>query len=72
LRKSLVNICIYIHLFFSNLKKTKFHRKRIRAEEEEEIDYISEENRKFNLRLEQAFGKYTSEIKENFERGTAL
>lgn len=55
-----------------NLKKTKFHRKRIRGEDEEEIDYISEENRKFNQKLEIAFGKYTSEIKENFERGTAL
>jgi len=36
------------------------------------VDYINEKNRKFNRDLEKYYGKYTKDIKDSFERGTAL
>ncbi len=35
-------------------------------------DYINERNMKFNQKLERFYGKYTKEIKDNLERGTAV
>ena len=37
-----------------------------------DIDYINEKNASFNRGIGQAFDKYTVEIKQNIERGTAL
>ncbi|CAD6897487.1 unnamed protein product [Tilletia controversa] len=37
-----------------------------------EVTYINEKNRRFNEKAERFFGKYTKEIRESFERGTAL
>ncbi|OBS63574.1 hypothetical protein A6R68_07834, partial [Neotoma lepida] len=36
-----------------------------------DIDYINERNAKFNKKAERFYGKYTAEIKQNLERGTA-
>ncbi len=36
------------------------------------VDYVTNKNAKINRDLEQAYGKYTKEIKANLERGTAL
>ena len=36
------------------------------------VDYVTKKNAKINRDLEQAYGKYTKEIKANLERGTAL
>ncbi|KAJ3370352.1 hypothetical protein GGF31_004182 [Allomyces arbusculus] len=38
----------------------------------EDVAHISEKNRVFNQKLARAYDKYTSEIKESLERGTAL
>ena len=47
-------------------------RKRKAYNPDEDVSYISEANRKYNIDLEKSYGKYTKEIKANLERGTAL
>ncbi|KAH1231219.1 Pre-mRNA-splicing factor syf2 [Glycine max] len=52
-------------------KRNSFSRRR-RFHEEKDIDSINDRNEHFNKKIERAFGKYTLEIKNNLERGTAL
>ncbi|KAL2324001.1 hypothetical protein Fmac_023059 [Flemingia macrophylla] len=52
-------------------KRRSFSRRR-RFHEEKDIDSINDRNEHFNKKIERAFGKYTLEIKNNLERGTAL
>lgn len=52
-------------------KCNSFSRRR-RFHEEKDIDSINDRNEHFNKKIERAFGKYTLEIKNNLERGTAL
>ncbi|KAL6958184.1 hypothetical protein U1Q18_034697 [Sarracenia purpurea var. burkii] len=52
-------------------KRKSFSRRR-RFHEEKDIDSINDRNEHFNKKIERAFGKYTLEIKNNLERGTAL
>ena len=47
-------------------------RSRVRIEEDEDITYINDKNKVFNKKLERFFSKYTGDIKQSFERGTAL
>ncbi|EEB90725.1 hypothetical protein MPER_11029, partial [Moniliophthora perniciosa FA553] len=56
-------------------KRGKFSRKRLN-EDEGDITYINEHNRVFNkkasLHIARYYDKYTTEIRNSFERGTAL
>uniref|UniRef100_A0A7N0UZC3 Pre-mRNA-splicing factor SYF2 n=1 Tax=Kalanchoe fedtschenkoi TaxID=63787 RepID=A0A7N0UZC3_KALFE len=52
-------------------KRKSFSRRR-RFRDEKDIDSINDRNEHFNKKIERAFGKYTLEIKNNLERGTAL
>nr|CAN77350.1 hypothetical protein VITISV_007542 [Vitis vinifera] len=52
-------------------KRQSFSRRR-KFHEEKDIDSINDRNEHFNKKIERAFGKYTLEIKNNLERGTAL
>ncbi|XP_064628720.1 pre-mRNA-splicing factor SYF2-like [Lineus longissimus] len=52
-------------------KRSKFSRRR-GFDEEADIDYINERNMRFNKKLERFYGTYTTEIKQNLERGTAV
>ena len=52
-------------------KRKKFSRRRV-FDEEEEVQWINEANRRFTKQLDRAFGDYTREIKNNLERGTAI
>ncbi|KAM7479459.1 hypothetical protein LguiA_027672 [Lonicera macranthoides] len=52
-------------------KRQSFSRRR-KFREEKDIDSINDRNEHFNKKIERAFGKYTLEIKNNLERGTAL
>ncbi|CAA2970868.1 Hypothetical predicted protein [Olea europaea subsp. europaea] len=52
-------------------KARSFSRRRKYCEEKD-IDSINDRNEHFNEKIERAFGKYTLEIKNNLERGTAL
>ncbi|CAI5745086.1 unnamed protein product [Peronospora destructor] len=51
--------------------RKKFSRRR-QHYEGEDVDYINDQNRSFNRKASQAFNKYTVEIRQNLERGTAL
>jgi len=52
-------------------RRHKFSRRRTWYEDRD-IDFINERNRKFNAKVARAFNPYTTEIRENLERGTAL
>ncbi|KAF8687002.1 hypothetical protein HU200_043282 [Digitaria exilis] len=52
-------------------KRKSFSRRR-KFNEDKDIDSINDRNEHFNKKIERAFGKYTLEIKNNLERGTAL
>lgn len=52
-------------------RRAKFT-KRKAVNEDDDITYINERNRRFNEQVSKAFDKYTEEIRDNFERGTAL
>ncbi|XP_041351711.1 pre-mRNA-splicing factor syf2-like isoform X2 [Gigantopelta aegis] len=52
-------------------KRAKYSRRRA-FDEDADIDYINERNMKFNQKLERFYGSYTTEIKQNLERGTAV
>ncbi|KAG8961656.1 hypothetical protein FRC03_005113 [Tulasnella sp. 419] len=51
--------------------RRKFSRKRPN-EDEGDVTYINEANKVFNKKIERYYNKYTAEIRESFERGTAL
>ena len=52
-------------------KRKKFHRRRLH-DDDKDITYINERNRKFNEKIDRSYSKYTQEIKSNLERGTAI
>ncbi|KAK4284864.1 hypothetical protein QN277_001642 [Acacia crassicarpa] len=53
-------------------EKLKSFSRRRKFHEEKDIDSINDRNEHFNKKIERAFGRYTLEIKNNLERGTAL
>jgi len=52
-------------------KRSKFSRRRA-VHTDSDIDYINERNMRFNKKAERFYGKYTQELKESLERGTAV
>jgi pre-mRNA-splicing factor SYF2 len=52
-------------------EKEKFSRRRMHTDAGD-VDYINEDNAKFNKRVKRSFDKYTVEIRQNLERGTAV
>lgn len=52
--------------------KRKQYSRRREFKFDKDIDYINERNKKFNEKAERFYGKYTAEIKQNLERGTAV
>lgn len=52
-------------------QKAKFSRRRMHVADED-VNYINEQNRHFNKKMERFFGEYTHETRQNLERGTAL
>jgi len=53
-------------------KKRKNYSRRRAIHQDGDVDFINERNRVFNKKLERFYGKYTQEIKDNLERGTAV
>ncbi|ORY96249.1 SYF2 splicing factor-domain-containing protein [Syncephalastrum racemosum] len=51
---------------------TRETRSRERKEQADDISWINEKNRVFNQKIARFYDKYTKEIRENLERGTAL
>ncbi|VDM31643.1 unnamed protein product [Hydatigera taeniaeformis] len=53
-------------------KKKAVYSRRRAFDPDADIDYINERNKRYNELLDRHYGKYTAEIKQNLERGTAL
>ena len=53
-------------------EKEKKHSRRRMHFEASDVDYINEDNAKFNKKIKRAYDKYTVEIRQNLERGTAI
>ncbi|TMW56569.1 hypothetical protein Poli38472_006579 [Pythium oligandrum] len=54
------------------IKARKTFSRRRQHRDGEDVDYINDQNRMFNRKAGQAYDKYTVEIRQNLERGTAL
>ncbi|KAF4548309.1 Pre-mRNA-splicing factor syf2-like protein [Elsinoe fawcettii] len=52
--------------------RMKKRRERRGGEDEGDVTYINEKNKQFNQKLSRFYDKYTSDIRESFERGTAI
>lgn len=52
-------------------RQKKFSRRRT-FNDDADIDYINDRNMAFNKKIDRFYGKYTAEIKQNLERGTAI
>lgn len=53
--------------------RLKKRRERGRADDDGgDVTFINEKNKQFNMKLARFYNKYTSEIRESFERGTAI
>ena len=52
-------------------RNKKFSRRRTELDGAD-VDYINDRNAHFNKKIKRAFDKYTVEIRQNLERGTAL
>lgn len=55
----------------SSRRRQEFSRRR-KHHDDADVDFINDRNAHFNKKIERAFGQYTTEIKANLERGTAL
>jgi pre-mRNA-splicing factor SYF2 len=54
-----------------NITRGKFSKRRA-YNDNDEVTFINERNMRFNKKVNRAYDKYTTEIKANLERGTAL
>ena len=52
-------------------RQKKFSRRRTELDGAD-VDYINDRNKLFNKKIKRAFDKYTIEIRQDLERGTAL
>lgn len=52
--------------------KKRMKRRRKGDDDDEHVTYINEKNRQFNKKLSRHYDKYTKEIRDSLERGTAL
>ena len=59
-------------IFFYRIEKREKYSRRRAHQDEADIDYINERNMKFNKKLARFYDPFTSEIKQNLERGTAI
>jgi hypothetical protein len=67
-----LSLGFFVFLFVPSEKRRQQFSRRRRFNEDEDINYINERNRVFNKKLKRFYDPYTSEIKNNLERGTAL
>jgi pre-mRNA-splicing factor SYF2 len=56
-------------------EEVRLKKRRERGREDEgdrDVTYINEKNKQFNMKLARFYNKYTADIRESFERGTAI
>ncbi|KAG0253300.1 hypothetical protein BG011_006438 [Mortierella polycephala] len=51
--------------------RTRFSKRRAHKEDED-VNYINDANQRFNQKISRFYDKYTKDIRDDFERGTAL
>ncbi|KAF8957491.1 hypothetical protein BGZ46_002181 [Entomortierella lignicola] len=51
--------------------RTRFSKRRAQRDDED-VNYINDANRRFNQKISRFYDKHTKEIRDDFERGTAL
>lgn len=61
----------FFFAFQQGKRKEAFSRRRS-EHSAADIDYINDRNKHFNKKIKRAYDKYTVEIRQNLERGTAL
>ncbi|KAJ1654259.1 Pre-mRNA-splicing factor SYF2 [Dispira simplex] len=59
-----------VHQVQKNMERRKTLSREKRSGDD--VTYINDKNKRFNKRITQAYDKYTQEIRDSFERGTAL
>ena len=59
------------HIEQKEIDRKKFHKRRL-VVDAHNVDYINDRNAAFNKKLKKSFDKYTVEIRQNLERGTAV
>ncbi|KAL9087226.1 MAG: hypothetical protein Q9165_006720 [Trypethelium subeluteriae] len=52
--------------------RMKKRRDRGKGDDDEDVTYINEKNKQFNQKLARFYNKYTADIRDSFERGTAI
>lgn len=64
-----------VDILVADLKKAKADRKNFKRHrgdfDEEDITHINDANKSFNRQIDRAYSKYTTEIKNSLEKGTA-
>lgn len=65
-------IFFFPFIFVHRIEKREKYSRRRAHHDEADIDYINERNMKFNQKLARFYDPFTSEIKQNLERGTAI
>lgn len=58
-----------------NAEEVRMKKRRERGKQDdtgEDVSYINEKNKQFNQKLARFYNKYTADIRESFERGTAI
>jgi pre-mRNA-splicing factor SYF2 len=56
-------------------EEVRLQKRRARGKDDQDggdVTYINEKNKQFNLKLARFYNKYTADIRESFERGTAI
>ncbi|KAJ9642267.1 Pre-mRNA-splicing factor SYF2 [Knufia peltigerae] len=55
-------------------EEARFKARKARGREEDggDVTYINEKNKQFNMKLARFYDRYTADIRESFERGTAM
>ena len=55
-------------------EEVRLQKRRKRGNEEDggDVSYINEKNKQFNMKLARFYDRYTGDIRESFERGTAI
>lgn len=62
----------WFDLLYNRIHSRNTFSRRRRHDPDADVSYINEKNKKFNEKLGRSYDKYTEEIRESFERGTAL
>jgi pre-mRNA-splicing factor SYF2 len=62
----------YVFLVLFRVEKRRGYSRRRAEKAGADVDFINDRNMRFNRKIERFYGRYTTEIKQNLERGTAV